>query len=381
MTSHRFTLNDRGAMLGWEMSPDQLGDRPPRCPRPGPGMYLVGQWTRPGGGITPVIVSAMRVARLVVGGHSAERDFGKRVSRRAGSRRTVGGARRIAARRNGEGPPMSRSKRWMRRVLLTLAIICPTSATGLAYLRYHIKREDAEHARFLDCGQSINLFLKTYADQLVKAHRRGDPPVVLASYSDDFYAPRRGHWRLQKEQDLGTATVVASARRKRRFNRGALAGELAAYLEGISSIQSVKCKIDLIEHAAPDRSAVITVKYVLDGEDQAGRLIEDRFFFRWRLERVPLASGLSDWRIISDELVAGERVAGRGDAFLRPDRPRSEWTTFTGRDPKLDPHPVEAQVRRHPVRRRAASVPWITTTTAAPTSSLPTGCEAGSSRT
>jgi phytoene dehydrogenase-like protein len=76
MTSHRFTLNDRGAMLGWEMSPDQLGAGRPDVRGPVRGMYLVGQWTRPGGGITPVIVSAMRVARLIVGGSSAGRDFG-----------------------------------------------------------------------------------------------------------------------------------------------------------------------------------------------------------------------------------------------------------------------------------------------------------------
>jgi phytoene dehydrogenase-like protein len=81
MTSHRYTLNHRGAMLGWEMSPDQLGsDRPDIC---GPlrGMYLVGQWTRPGGGITPVIVSAMRVARLITGGSPVHRSVAAREDR------------------------------------------------------------------------------------------------------------------------------------------------------------------------------------------------------------------------------------------------------------------------------------------------------------
>ena len=76
MTSHRFTLNDRGAMLGWEMSPDQLGAGRPDIRGPVRGMYLVGQWTRPGGGITPVIVSAMRVARLIVEGSCGGRGVG-----------------------------------------------------------------------------------------------------------------------------------------------------------------------------------------------------------------------------------------------------------------------------------------------------------------
>ncbi|MEM8994000.1 MAG: NAD(P)/FAD-dependent oxidoreductase [Acidobacteriota bacterium] len=67
-TSYRFTLNAAGAMLGWEMSPDQLGDARPAVEGPVDGLYLVGHWTRPGGGIVPVLVSALEVAsRLGVG--------------------------------------------------------------------------------------------------------------------------------------------------------------------------------------------------------------------------------------------------------------------------------------------------------------------------
>ncbi len=66
-TSYRYTLNSRGAMLGWEMSPDQLGSGRPEVTGSVPGLYFVGHWTRPGGGITPVIVSAMRVAEMITG--------------------------------------------------------------------------------------------------------------------------------------------------------------------------------------------------------------------------------------------------------------------------------------------------------------------------
>jgi prolycopene isomerase len=66
-TSHRFTLNYRGAMLGWEMSPRQLGEHRPDIESPIKNLYFVGQWTRPGGGITPVIVSAMRASNLIAG--------------------------------------------------------------------------------------------------------------------------------------------------------------------------------------------------------------------------------------------------------------------------------------------------------------------------
>jgi phytoene dehydrogenase-like protein len=66
LTSWRFTLNHRGAMLGWEMSPDQLAERRPAFESPVRNLFYVGHWTRPGGGITPVIVSAQRVAQAVL---------------------------------------------------------------------------------------------------------------------------------------------------------------------------------------------------------------------------------------------------------------------------------------------------------------------------
>jgi phytoene dehydrogenase-like protein len=65
LTSCRFTLNHRGAMLGWEMSPDQLGDHRPSVNGLLKNLYFTGHWTQPGGGITPVIVSAMKVARMI----------------------------------------------------------------------------------------------------------------------------------------------------------------------------------------------------------------------------------------------------------------------------------------------------------------------------
>lgn len=64
-TSWRFTLNQAGSMLGWEMSPEQLGERRPGIRGPIDGLWFVGHWTRPGGGITPVIISAVQVAEAI----------------------------------------------------------------------------------------------------------------------------------------------------------------------------------------------------------------------------------------------------------------------------------------------------------------------------
>ena len=75
MTSFRFTNNWQGAMLGWAMSPDQLAEN--RLPNTTPvkNLYLCGHWTQPGGGITPVIVSAQRVARMILTGKTENRDL------------------------------------------------------------------------------------------------------------------------------------------------------------------------------------------------------------------------------------------------------------------------------------------------------------------
>jgi phytoene desaturase len=70
-TSYRFTNNWQGGMLGWEMSPEQLGTRRLPIYTPVDNVYLTGHWTQPGGGITPVIVSAQRVARTILTGRDA----------------------------------------------------------------------------------------------------------------------------------------------------------------------------------------------------------------------------------------------------------------------------------------------------------------------
>jgi phytoene dehydrogenase-like protein len=66
-TSHRYTLNHHGAMLGFEMSPEQLGEKRPDIRGPFKNLYFTGHWTRPGGGITPVMISAMQAAKLILG--------------------------------------------------------------------------------------------------------------------------------------------------------------------------------------------------------------------------------------------------------------------------------------------------------------------------
>jgi phytoene desaturase len=67
LTSYRYTLNYHGSMLGWELAPDQTGTARPDVSGVIKHLYFVGHWTRPGGGITPVMMSAKRVAELILG--------------------------------------------------------------------------------------------------------------------------------------------------------------------------------------------------------------------------------------------------------------------------------------------------------------------------
>ncbi|MCU1330222.1 MAG: hypothetical protein JWN34_5592 [Bryobacterales bacterium] len=94
VTSQRFTGNWQGGMLGWEMSPEQLG--PSRLPMHTPvdNLYLTGHWTQPGGGITPVIVSAQRVAKAILTGHDDARELSDNYFRfsRAADSLLAGGA-------------------------------------------------------------------------------------------------------------------------------------------------------------------------------------------------------------------------------------------------------------------------------------------------
>lgn len=64
-------LRELGPYSGWAASPRQFGIR--RLPRETPvaGLTLVGQWTRPGHGIWPVVASGVAAARVVLGAPTA----------------------------------------------------------------------------------------------------------------------------------------------------------------------------------------------------------------------------------------------------------------------------------------------------------------------
>jgi prolycopene isomerase len=66
-TLERYTRNSHGAAYGWEVSPAQVGPGRLGMATPVEGLYLVGHWTQPGGGVYGVVWSGVQAARTLLG--------------------------------------------------------------------------------------------------------------------------------------------------------------------------------------------------------------------------------------------------------------------------------------------------------------------------
>lgn len=64
-TMERYTLNSFGSSYGWEQNQGQAQYRP-KQKTPIQGLYLVGQWTEPGGGIVSVALSGFKLANKLI---------------------------------------------------------------------------------------------------------------------------------------------------------------------------------------------------------------------------------------------------------------------------------------------------------------------------
>ncbi|MDO9234409.1 MAG: NAD(P)/FAD-dependent oxidoreductase, partial [Aquabacterium sp.] len=65
-TLERYTLNQQGAAYGFAPSPDQVGPNRPGVRGVLPGLYHAGHWTRPGGGVAGVSVSALLATQAIL---------------------------------------------------------------------------------------------------------------------------------------------------------------------------------------------------------------------------------------------------------------------------------------------------------------------------
>ena len=65
-TLERYTLNQQGAAYGFAPSPKQIGPNRPGVRGALPGLYHAGHWTRPGGGVAGVSVSAQLATQAIL---------------------------------------------------------------------------------------------------------------------------------------------------------------------------------------------------------------------------------------------------------------------------------------------------------------------------
>jgi len=60
-------IGEKSFIVGWANTPGGFWDKPPR-ESPIENLYLTGHWTRPGGGVSTVLLSGMKVAQSLLKG-------------------------------------------------------------------------------------------------------------------------------------------------------------------------------------------------------------------------------------------------------------------------------------------------------------------------
>src|SRR5215210_3203022 len=175
-------------------------------------------------------------------------------------------------------------KRTLKVTAKVLVGVSLVFAAAAAVALYVMKAQDREHQKFFNTGKSINGFLGNYKHGIEEAFRRGDASQITSLYSESYRSPSRGRWVMKPargENDVSVLKVEAEGGQE--YDRKALEEELSGYLKTIASVDNIWCKIDMIEQVELEKSAVLRVKYILDGTDARGAVFEDRHFYRWHL--------------------------------------------------------------------------------------------------
>ena len=148
-------------------------------------------------------------------------------------------------------------------------------------------------------GKSVNSFSRItrrrFQRRTASRHSAAD-----RAYAEDYRSPAQRSRRLGQPQSLGA--VVRSTLQAEGTHDGDR-DYLVVNLRNIwaeSSRSMTSCKINLIEQAIPDDSAVLDSQILLDGKDRDGRLVSGSFFYRWHLRQCALPDGAKDWRIVTD---------------------------------------------------------------------------------
>ncbi len=202
--------------------------------------------------------------------------------------------------------------------------------------------QDRQYQSFLNNGVGINGFLKEFGKTVRSSANSNQVEPILNFYAEDFASPDHGDWIFDAPTESSGIRyqLLRSAERSGQDGAAAVKQFWTSYVEGVRESTGVVCKINLAEAIQSGKSAVVTVKFILDGSSQSGEIIQDRFFFRWRLR----SSGkeTDQWEIIAEELlqdpeVENVRVAGNRDGFEAIDLGPTGIDFVHQRDPYLDP--------------------------------------------
>ena len=230
--------------------------------------------------------------------------------------------------------------------IAALIVLVVIGVGGVAVNRIMVQ-QDAVHAAFYNTGADIKSFVGDYGKAFDKAFDTGDVASLAAFYASDYpgaaqdtpggHSLRRGRWTWSARPDTAdvSAYTLVSAEPWLTSQTEALEA-VTDYYQKLRSIDRIRSKIDMIEQIDQHQDVVLRVKFILDGVTREGELFQDRHFYRWHVRKAPANVDGPSWRIVSDELVEGVRVAGDGKRYVELDLAQSGIDYRHARNPKLN---------------------------------------------
>src|SRR5215510_15186229 len=102
-------------------------------------------------------------------------------------------------------------KKLLKTLAMLIVVMLVIVSIVISVALYVMAQSDKEHAKFFNTGKSVNAFLGNYTRALRESFDKKDPAPVMSLYSDRFWSPGRGHWRMQpssEESDVSISRVV-----------------------------------------------------------------------------------------------------------------------------------------------------------------------------
>ena len=139
-------------------------------------------------------------------------------------------------------------RRILRNLVRVLIIGIALVGAIIALSLFVMARKDKEHERFFNTGKSVNVFLANYKHGLEESFEKKDVTEIVRFYSERYASPGRGRWILKPDPGASdVACFVLKADGRIDYAKHDLKDETEDYLNGLTAVDDVKFKIDLIE--------------------------------------------------------------------------------------------------------------------------------------